>query len=170
MNYKTKAHGIKKAALVAYKGGACMDCGGVFPPCCFDFDHRDPFLKSFGIGEKTGGRISLEELKVEADKCDLVCANCHRVRTMKSGLVRARSSVAHKGVVIDENWRTKLSEANKGKPHTAEHNANVSAALTGKVVSMETRQKISDTLKRKGIAPSMEARRKGGSMPKRKLG
>ena len=39
----------KKAKLVAYKGGKCLDCGGVFPNCCFTFDHRDPFEKSFTI-------------------------------------------------------------------------------------------------------------------------
>lgn len=69
----------QKIYLIEYKGGKCQDCGGAFPPCCFQFDHRIPEEKSFGIGEKMG--YSLEMLKAEADKCDLVCANCHAIRT-----------------------------------------------------------------------------------------
>lgn len=69
----------KKAALVVYKGGCCLDCGGEFPLCCYDFDHRDPFQKAFAISLKMGR--PLEELKIEADKCDLVCRNCHAIRT-----------------------------------------------------------------------------------------
>jgi hypothetical protein len=68
-----------KAILVEYKGGHCVDCGGIFPACCYDFDHlRD---KAFEIGWSMGRRI--EVLKAEADKCDLVCSNCHRIRTQK---------------------------------------------------------------------------------------
>jgi hypothetical protein len=68
-----------KAILIEYKGGCCVDCGGMFPACCYDFDHlRD---KVFEIASCLCCRI--EKLKAEADKCDLVCANCHRVRTQK---------------------------------------------------------------------------------------
>ena len=69
----------KKAQLVLYKGSVCVDCGGTFPHVCMGFDHVDPLTKSFSIGAAMGR--SLEILKTEADKCDLVCANCHRIRT-----------------------------------------------------------------------------------------
>ena len=69
----------RKHDLIAYKGGACFDCGGVFPDVCFDFDHRDVGTKSFEISKRMGH--SLGKLFAEADKCDLVCANCHRIRT-----------------------------------------------------------------------------------------
>ncbi len=68
----------RKHELVVYKGGRCVDCDGIFPDCCYDFDHRDPNEKSFTISETNR---PMEELKAEADKCDLVCANCHRIRT-----------------------------------------------------------------------------------------
>jgi hypothetical protein len=70
----------RKAQLVAYKGGKCVDCGGTFPDCCMDFDHRDPSKKSFNIAAK---HWSVSRLKNEVDKCDLVCSNCHRERTQK---------------------------------------------------------------------------------------
>ena len=58
----------------------CMDCDGRFPPECMDFDHVRGD-KAFTISNSVITR-SLEEIKAEIEKCDLVCANCHRVRTM----------------------------------------------------------------------------------------
>ena len=55
----------------------------------FDYDHRDPEIKTKSIGEVLH-QWSVEQLLFEMDKCDLVCANCHRVRTnaqQKSGVL-----------------------------------------------------------------------------------
>lgn len=41
-----------------------------------DFHHRNPDEKDFTIAEKI--RIPLDKLKKEIDKCDVLCANCHR--------------------------------------------------------------------------------------------
>jgi hypothetical protein len=60
------------------KSAPCMDCGNSFPPECMDFDHARG-EKAFGIGPNRGMRI--ERLMVEVAKCDLVCSNCHRIRT-----------------------------------------------------------------------------------------
>ncbi len=60
----------------------CADCGGNFPTECMDFDHvcgkklynvsqMYPLCKPWAIIEK------------EIAKCDLVCANCHRIRSRK---------------------------------------------------------------------------------------
>lgn len=71
-----------KATLVAEAGGKCVDCGYEGPPFMYDFDHRDPKEKSFGVA--TGGVTrALDKLREEIKKCDLVCANCHRMRTHK---------------------------------------------------------------------------------------
>lgn len=59
----------------------CLDCGGRFPPECMDFDHRDPSVKLFDVsGAVVSGRSVLSVQK-EIAKCDVVCANCHRIRT-----------------------------------------------------------------------------------------
>jgi hypothetical protein len=63
--------------LIDYLGGVCNSCCISYPSCVYDFHHRDPSEKSFTIGEQMGK--SLTGLKLEADKCDLLCANCHRV-------------------------------------------------------------------------------------------
>ncbi len=64
----------------------CKDCGfsGSAYPQVLEFDHlRD---KKFSIGEFVHSILSLETLKQEIAKCDLVCANCHRIRTVKRRL------------------------------------------------------------------------------------
>jgi hypothetical protein len=45
-----------------------------------DFDHRDPTTKSFALSGKCQLK-SEETLLREVAKCDVVCANCHRLRT-----------------------------------------------------------------------------------------
>ncbi len=68
----------KTRRLLEYKGGKCIDCG--YDRCseALEFHHRDPATKSFSISGNTSRKW--EVLKAEADKCDLVCANCHRER------------------------------------------------------------------------------------------
>ena len=57
----------------------CTDCGGRFPAECMDFDHLPEYPKSFGFG----GAVQRSEaaLREEMAKCEVVCANCHRIRT-----------------------------------------------------------------------------------------
>ena len=67
-----------------YEGVPCLDCDHVFPWECMDFDYRPEETKSFGIGTRRSYVITPEriaEVMKEISKCDLVCANCHRVRT-----------------------------------------------------------------------------------------
>jgi hypothetical protein len=45
-----------------------------------DFDHRDPSAKGYTVSRMLL-RASTEEILREAAKCDVVCANCHRMRT-----------------------------------------------------------------------------------------
>ncbi len=59
----------------------CADCGIFFPYYVTDFDHRDSSKKSKPVSTMlTYGKNIVSK---EIAKCDLVCANCHRVRTMK---------------------------------------------------------------------------------------
>ena len=64
----------KKKVLVEYKGGKCERCG--YSKClrALQFHHIDPHTKEFEVSR---ARQSLDELKKEADKCMLLCANCH---------------------------------------------------------------------------------------------
>jgi len=66
-----------KEALVEYKGGKCSKCGYKKYSGALDFHHVDPSTKSFALSKGSMCK-SLTALKKEADKCILLCANCHR--------------------------------------------------------------------------------------------
>lgn len=73
-SYVTRSRKKKKRAIVEYKGGRCSVCG--YDKCieAMDFHHvRDKSFQLTNFYTK-----SLEALKEEADKCVLLCANCHR--------------------------------------------------------------------------------------------
>lgn len=63
-----------KAKAVIYKGGACLICG--YNRCIKSlvFHHIDPTRKDFAIAGKC---LKWETIRVELDKCVLLCANCH---------------------------------------------------------------------------------------------
>lgn len=55
----------------------CFECGETHP-ACLDFHHRDPKEKEFSIAHMRGGSYSLDKIKEEIEKCDVLCSNCHR--------------------------------------------------------------------------------------------
>lgn len=63
-----------KLKLVEYKGGKCEKCG--YNKCleALQFHHLNPKEKDFTIAGKSW---SFDKLKLEVDKCSLLCANCH---------------------------------------------------------------------------------------------
>ena len=90
---RTAAH-VKEnlAAVLAAKQVPCVDCGDRFPPECMDFDHiaeRGP--KLFNIS-KAGGR-TFAPLLAEIAKCDLICANCHRIRSRARAFAAGRTGM-----------------------------------------------------------------------------
>lgn len=66
-----------KEKAIYYKGGKCEICGYNKCLAALEFHHLNPNEKEFGIGSK-GYTRSWEKIKMELDKCILVCANCHR--------------------------------------------------------------------------------------------
>ncbi len=63
------------------KNRPCADCGVHYPYYVMDFDHREDEVKKFGLNSL--GRTTMNFLKREIAKCDVVCANCHRERTYR---------------------------------------------------------------------------------------
>jgi len=76
----TKAQ-LDKEWMIEIKSNPCADCGGRFQTCSMDFDHRDGCTKEYNIGTMFAHHYSRTLIEKELEKCDLVCANCHRVRT-----------------------------------------------------------------------------------------
>lgn len=68
--------------LIEQKNKPCADCRGSFPYFVMDFDHREGEDKKL-IVSRAICALSWRRMLEEIAKCDLVCANCHRVRTYK---------------------------------------------------------------------------------------
>lgn len=66
----------------------CLLCGYKAHPAALDFDHRDRSSKLFSIGAHKG-RVSKDVLILEIEKCDILCAICHRIKSFEN-----RDSVA----------------------------------------------------------------------------
>ena len=68
-----------------FKLRPCTDCGGQFPPYLMDFDHvsGEKLDDICGMRMRT---VSREAILAEIEKCELVCANCHRARTHRRRL------------------------------------------------------------------------------------
>ena len=69
-----------RARVQQLKKAPCTDCQNTFPPCCMDYDHVRG-IKSYTISGLIASTRSWSTILTEIAKCDLVCANCHRIRT-----------------------------------------------------------------------------------------
>lgn len=71
----------RNAKIAAYKlERGCADCGYSAHPAALEFDHLPGSMKKFNIGGKVAS-YSEKTLWEEIAKCDVVCANCHNIRT-----------------------------------------------------------------------------------------
>ena len=59
----------------------CADCSEYYPHYVMDFDHRTDVVKVAAVSAMLNMSFTWADIESEMDKCDLVCANCHRIRT-----------------------------------------------------------------------------------------
>jgi hypothetical protein len=73
----------------------CADCGYRGHPRALDFDHVSG-TKLFNIGGVNRDSKPMNALLAEMAKCEVVCANCHRIRSfnrhLKKKMVQAVAS------------------------------------------------------------------------------
>jgi hypothetical protein len=103
-NYKTKDGRLswcKPCTVIRYREGVlrraaavrsyiqsikmergCTDCGYREHPEALEFDHLPGFVKEHRIAQLSAG-AKREKIDAEIAKCEVVCANCHAVRTAK---------------------------------------------------------------------------------------
>lgn len=62
------------------KQSVCIGCGEV-NPIVLEFDHKDGVEKIESVGRMVGNGYSWETIEKEIEKCEIRCANCHRIRT-----------------------------------------------------------------------------------------
>lgn len=80
--YKCPAIRLAIERTNALKGiTPCADCGRIFPPICMDFDHlRD---KTEEVSRLVANGVKWEIIENEIEKCEIVCACCHRLRSQR---------------------------------------------------------------------------------------
>ena len=61
----------------------CADCKKTYHPAALDFDHVKG-NKVGNISQMTSDGYSLESIKQEIEKCEIRCANCHRIKTART--------------------------------------------------------------------------------------
>jgi hypothetical protein len=62
-------------------GRPCADCGGIFHYSAMEWDHLPGLPKVAEVSTIVARTRSRRRVLEEIEKCDLVCANCHAVRT-----------------------------------------------------------------------------------------
>ena len=87
----------RKSNLIKLFDSKCCICGFNTFQEALEFHHVNPSTKEFGLSASNSMTKSLDKQIVEAKKCVLVCANCHR------GI--------HAGYIqIPENWQSFFRE------------------------------------------------------------
>lgn len=77
--------GKLRALVNSRKDVPCSDCKGRFPLICMDFDHLGNEPKEDEISTMVHRLTSVERILAEIAKCEVVCSNCHRIRTLERG-------------------------------------------------------------------------------------
>lgn len=73
-----KREAIRKWVMKLKEATPCTDCGLQYPYYVMDFDHLED--KRI-IVSKVVNSGSWKRAKEEIAKCEIVCSNCHRIRT-----------------------------------------------------------------------------------------
>ncbi len=79
---KARFRALRLQLISDYKlARGCMDCGYKEHSEALEFDHVSG-KKSFAVSRATTD-VSLDKVYLEIAKCEVVCANCHRLRTWR---------------------------------------------------------------------------------------
>lgn len=101
-------HRMVKIEIVKYKGGKCQLCGYSKCLAALELHHRNPEEKEFMISDLA--RKSLDVAFAEADKCDLLCACCHREQHNDTTVAEAIEWKASRDEWSNERTKVVLAE------------------------------------------------------------
>lgn len=90
---------LAKQAAVKYLGGKCQRCGWSGSLPAYEFHHIEPSLKEFAIGNVSHRKWEL--IIKELDKCELLCANCHRIEHSDHNELVKQEASQYKGRLLN---------------------------------------------------------------------
>lgn len=97
---QARARARAREWLKAYlESHPCVDCGQA-DIRVLEFDHRNPSEKLANVGRMAKDGVGIPMLMREVAKCDVRCANCHRVRTIIEGHCSVRRAP---NVTVDDS-------------------------------------------------------------------
>lgn len=79
---RTNPKGSRFKAFEYLTKNGCAHCGES-NPVVLEFHHLDPSTKIAGVATLVSNSKSWDIVKLEIDKCIVLCANCHRIVTAK---------------------------------------------------------------------------------------
>ena len=91
----TKRRRKVRLKAIEHLGGKCMRCGYSKYPEVLEFHHKNPSQKDFNVSAK-GHCRSWNRVKNEIEKCDLLCANCHREIHVEQKLAASKENFGMK--------------------------------------------------------------------------
>ena len=68
----------RKLQLIEFNGGRCRICGYSRNSSALEFHHVDPTQKEFALDLRSLSNRKWSNVLNEAEKCILVCSNCHK--------------------------------------------------------------------------------------------
>lgn len=92
---------LSKVIFEYKENNPCLDCGKYYIHSVMDFDHIDPKNKLNNISILVNSCYSIETIQKEIEKCDLLCANCHRMREYKRAI--ALGKIGNKNIDREAN-------------------------------------------------------------------
>lgn len=72
---------INRFVMDLMRAVPCTDCGGRYPAICMDFDHLPEHEKTTEVSVLATHNYWPSRVVAEMAKCEVVCSNCHRLRT-----------------------------------------------------------------------------------------
>jgi len=96
-----------QALVILAKRKPCADCKHAFDHWQMDFDHRPGEIKYGDVSDLVANGVGESRVLEEIKKCDVVCANCHRTRTVtrrwSAALTRATQYLLdHEADLVDK--------------------------------------------------------------------
>lgn len=82
INNKIKLDEVRDYIYSFLLKNPCVDCGES-NPVVLEFDHIDIETKNDSISNMIRKRVSIDKIAEEIVKCEVRCANCHKIRTAK---------------------------------------------------------------------------------------
>lgn len=72
---------VLRALINKHKNQPCADCGKIYPPYAMELDHLDGAEKEGTVSSMVSKEQNIEDIEKEVAKTQVVCLNCHRLRT-----------------------------------------------------------------------------------------